>query len=129
MKKVIIEKKDLKKRNYDNAVITIEADTDVEKDNNLDEALADLLLSLFKTLNNTVSESGNSNDTMGYVTLRTVREEIAITIQITLDETAIMKQTIVREFISQVKKIDFNHCSVNKIILVVEDDKKVKEVC
>lgn len=125
MKKITIQKKDLKNKNYDESILQIEIDA--EEVNNMDKEIANFLHSCFELLNYKQRKVRKTEDVLGFVTLKPNKEGIAITLKITLDEIVLMKQEITRLFIAELKNVNFNYFSVNKIILLIEQDEKIKE--
>lgn len=94
MKTIIISKKDLKHKKYENAKVTLDNTLDAEQ--NLENELADFLLSCFKIFNKTESNSNDKNSIglLGGLINKLQKEPLCISIQIDLKDLNTLKREI-----------------------------------
>ncbi|MBP6282157.1 MAG: hypothetical protein KA384_08935 [Leptotrichiaceae bacterium] len=117
MKTIIINKRDLKNKNYSNSKVIIE-DRD-EPNINMDNELADFLFSCFKVMRET-KESLDTSKTIGFILSMPktiVKESICLNIIVLKEDLETMKENIVKFIIKALKQINRSFYTIEEIAL------------
>lgn len=123
MKTIIINRKDLKNKNYSNSKVIIKNSD--EPTININDELADFLFSCFKAMRET-KESSNNVNTLGFISSmpNIVKESICLNIAVIKEDLETMKENIVKFIIKALKQINKSFYTIEEIALNIIEQPK-----
>lgn len=123
MKTIIINKKDLKNKNYNNSKLVVENSDEQSID--INNELADFLFSCFKALRENKESAANSINTVNftlYMPQTIIKKSICLNIIIQRADVQTMKENIAKLIIKALKQINRSYYNIEEFALNVIDD-------